>query len=165
MKIHQGIFVDVFPYDNVPDSTGMEVIHRRAVQYFEGAFKRRQMASAIRESIGNLPRGVALPIFFLWRGLICLFPRKLFYKLLTYAQGAFNKKQCKYVSIVKMPLDQIAYNSVNPPVLMEFEGISVLAPADVEVYLRHHYPHLSPTLPKEKQVNHAPYILFFSLEQ
>ena len=36
MPIHHGIFVDIFPFDNVPDSPRIEKIHRRAVQYFEG---------------------------------------------------------------------------------------------------------------------------------
>lgn len=163
MPIHHGIFVDIFPYDHVPDSGKQETWHRRLVQYCEGAFKRRQMVKAVRESTSRLPRWVAIPLSCLWLIFLHIFPRYLFYDLLTWAQGLYNKTPCRYVSIVKMPMDQISLDSVTSLVPMKFEGITVTAPSCIEVYLRHHYPHLSPTLPKEKQVNHAPLSLSFDI--
>ena len=45
---------------------------------------------------------------------------------------------------------------------MEFGGMMVKAPRNIEVYLRHHYPNLRPVLPEEEQINHAPYKLSFN---
>ncbi len=161
MDIHQGIFVDIFPFDNVPDNTAIERIHRRAVQYLEGSFKRRQMYEAHLERFSFLPKPIARIAASFCHGIMKVIPRSYYYWRLCKVQALFNKRKKQYVSIVKMPLDQIATSSITPPATMMFEGIQVKAPAQVETYLRHHYPHLTPTLPKDKQINHAPYILSF----
>lgn len=161
MHIHQGIFVDIFPFDNVPDNVFIERIHRRAVQYFEGSFKRRQMFQAHVERFSFLPKPVANVLASFCYSLIRIVPKSFFYWRLCKIQSLFNNKKTRFVSIVKMPLDQIATLTITPPVFMSFEGIQVKSPDQIESYLRHHYPHLSPTLPKEQQINHAPYILSF----
>jgi hypothetical protein len=66
------------------------------------------------------------------------------------------------VNIVRMPKDQIARADVENTVDMEFGGMMVKAPRNIETYLRHHYPNLRPVLPEEEQINHAPYKLSFN---
>ena len=165
MDIHHGIFVDIFPFDNVPDNPRIEKIHRRIVQFREGLFRKSLMKEAIAESMSRVPRQLRAFLTGLRFGLINLLPRSFYYNRLKKAQTAFNGRKCRFVSIVKMPLDQIEKTAVTPPVEMIFEGLAVKAPADVEKYLRHHYPHLAPTLPKELQVTHAPEILSFETEK
>lgn len=161
IPIHHGIFVDIFPFDNVPDSPRVEIIHRRLVQFFEGSFKRRQMYQANLERFSDLPGGIARVMAKTSYAIIRLFPRKLFYWSLHKVQSLFNNKKRKFVSIVKMPLDQISTDSILNCDTIPFEGIQVKAPNQLERYLRHHYPHLQPTLPADQQINHAPYKLSF----
>ena len=161
MDIHQGIFVDIFPFDNVPDNPRIEKIHRRIVQFREGLFRKSLLKEAIAESMSGLPGPLRKFLTGLRFRLINILPRSFYYNRLKKAQTAFNGRKCRFVSIVKMPLDQIETATVTPPAEMIFEGLSVKAPADVEKYLRHHYPHLAPTLPKELQVTHAPEVLSF----
>lgn len=163
LKIHHGIFVDIFPFDNVPDNPFMERVHRRLVQFCDGAFKRSLLIDAYRERYASLPSIVAEPLSRVQFSIIRLIPRKFFYWRLCKVQTLFNGEKTKYVSIVKMPLDQIDTNDVLSPVAVEFEGLSVLAPSNLERYLRHHYPHLAPLPPAEFRVTHAPEILSFNV--
>lgn len=165
LDIHQGIFVDIFPFDNVPDSPFMEKIHRRAIQYFEGSFKRRQVFQTHIERFEKFPKIIAQVLPRITYALIRLVPRSFFYWRLGKIQTLFNKQRTRYVSIVKMPRDQISTESIMHCNLVQFEGIMVKAPDNLEVYLRHHYPNLKPTLPEELQVNHAPYILSFDCSE
>ncbi len=161
LDMHQGIFVDIFPYDNVPDNAFLERIHRRAVQYMEGSLKRRQVYGVHLERFSFLPNPLAKVFAKSWYGFMQLIPKSFFFWRLRKVQTFFNRKKTKFVSIVKSPRDQIAIDTITPPVKMMFEGIEVKAPDQIETYLRHHYPHLAPTVPEDQQINHAPYILSF----
>ena len=162
LNIHHGIFVDIFPYDNVPDSAIKEKIHRRIVNYFDGCFKRSLLMECVRESVPSFLRPISGFISKIWFSLLQIVPRKWIYASLCKVQSWYNANTCKYVSIVKMPMDQIASKDVLSLKDVIFEGIVVKEPNNVEVYLRHHYPHLQPVPPKEYQVNHAPLKLMFS---
>lgn len=161
LNIHHGIFVDVFPFDNVPDNPTIEKIHRRCVQFCEGLFKKSLMKEAISEGMKHGPDWLRNCLTTLRFGIIRLFPRRMYYRLLCSVQSLFNKRECGYVSIVKMPRDQISRYSIAHLDDVPFEGVAVKAPSDLITYLKHHYPHLSPTLPKELQVTHAPAVLSF----
>ncbi|MBR0339290.1 MAG: hypothetical protein IIX40_03745, partial [Alistipes sp.] len=75
--------------------------------------------------------------------------------------GRYNACDTKRVNIVRMPKDQIPRADIESAVEMEFGGMMVRVPRNVESYLRHHYPNLRPALPEEEQINHAPYKLSF----
>jgi phosphorylcholine metabolism protein LicD len=79
--------------------------------------------------------------------------------------GRYNGCDTEFVNIVRMPKDQIRRRYVENTVLMEFGGMQIPVPDNVEEYLRHHYPNLRPVLPVEEQINHAPYKLEFESEQ
>lgn len=161
LSIHHGIFVDIFPFDSVPDNPKVESIHRRFVQYLEGVFKRRQTRSATEESLGRLPKKVRYPLACLWRSALHLVPRRFVFGALTRAQTAFNGKESQFVSIVKMPLDQIEKKCLLHPITLEFEGRKLNGPSDLDRYLHHHYPNLTVPPPIEQQINHAPLVLSF----
>jgi hypothetical protein len=87
--------------------------------------------------------------------------RKAIYKQMNRVLGRYNRCNTKRVNIVRMPKDQIARADIENTLDMEFGGMMVKAPRNIEVYLRHHYPRLRPVLPEEEQINHAPYKLSF----
>ena len=91
--------------------------------------------------------------------------RKAIYEKMNRVMSRYNRCNTKYVNIVRMPKDQIARADIENTVDMEFGGMMVKAPRNIEVYLRHHYPNLRPVLPEEEQVNHAPYRLSFDTTQ
>lgn len=166
VKIHHGIFVDIFPYDNIPDNPVIAKIHTRLVQYFQGSFLRRQLKQAILEGQAFLPSSISKVLasvrFFLMKAL----PKKFYYWRLRKVSSLFNHRHCKYVDNIVSSVDRMSSDSINNLVPIQFEGLDLYAPGDIEGYLKHHYPKLkSPDMLESLWITHAPYMLSFNSNQ
>lgn len=167
MDIHHGIFVDIFPYDRIPDNKWLERLHRFRSRFWINCFIGKQIW--LWRWCGRCEIDVPLPKSFVGclavRAVCSLLSRERIYAKMCRVLGAYNGRDCKRVNIVRMPKDQIPRADIENPVMMPFGGMTVRAPRNIESYLRHHYPNLRPELPEEEQINHAPYRLSFGDEE
>jgi lipopolysaccharide cholinephosphotransferase len=167
MDIHHGIFVDVFPYDRIPNNPTLEKLHRFRAKFWINCFMAKQIW--LWRHCGRCQIDEPLPKS--WIGcaaikvVVSLLSRKTIYNKMCRVLGCYNGCDTEFVNIVRMPKDQIRRRYVENTVLMEFGGMQIPVPDNVEEYLRHHYPNLRPVLPVEEQINHAPYKLEFESEQ
>lgn len=165
MDIHHGIFVDIFPYDRIPDNKWLERLHRFRSRFWINCFIGKQIW--LWRWCGRCEIDEPLPKSFVGclavRAVCSLLSRERIYAKMCRVLGAYNGRDCKRVNIVRMPKDQIPRADIENPVMMPFGGMTVRAPRNIESYLRHHYPNLRPELPEEEQINHAPYRLSFGL--
>ena len=163
MNIHHGIFVDIFPYDRIPDCVWLEKLHRFSAKFWINCFMGKEIW--LWGHCGKCEIDAPLPKSWLGcaaiRAVVTVMSRKAIYRTMNRVLGRYNSWNTKRVNIVRMPKDQIARADVENAVDMEFGGMMVKVPRNVEVYLRHHYPNLRPVLPEEEQINHAPYRLSF----
>lgn len=163
MDIHHGIFVDIFPYDRIPDNPMLERLHRFRSRFWINCFIGKQIWlwrwCGRCEIDRPLPKSFAgcLPV----RIVCSLLSRERIYAKMCRVLGAYNGCDCRRVNIVRMPKDQIPRADIENAVMMPFGGMMVRAPRNIESYLRHHYPNLRPELPEDEQINHAPYRLSF----
>lgn len=164
MDIHHGIFVDIFPFDRIPDNTLLERLHRFEAKFWINCFMAKEVW--LWSHCGECQIDEPLPKSWLGcaaiRLVTSLFSRKRIYHIMNCVLGRYNGCDTKRVNIVRMPKDQIARADIENSVKMLFGGMMVFAPRNIEEYLRHHYPRLRPVLPEEEQVNHAPYSLSFN---
>lgn len=167
MDIHHGIFVDIFPYDRIPDNKWLERLHRFRSRFWINCFIGKQIW--LWRWCGRCEIDAPLPKSFVGclavRVVCSLLSRERIYAKMCRVLGAYNGCDCKRVNIVRMPKDQIPRADIENPVMMPFGGMTVRAPRNIESYLRHHYPNLRPELPEEEQINHAPYRLSFGDEE
>lgn len=167
MNIHHGIFVDIFPYDCIPDNKWLERLHRFRSRFWINCFIGKQIW--LWRWCGRCEIDAPLPKSFVGclavRAVCSLLSRERIYAKMCRVLGAYNGCDCKRVNIVRMPKDQIPRADIENPVMMPFGGMTVRAPRNIESYLRHHYPNLRPELPEEEQINHAPYRLSFGDEE
>lgn len=167
MDIHHGIFVDIFPYDRIPDNKWLERLHRFRSKFWINCFIGKQIW--LWRWCGRCEIDAPLPKSFVGclavRAVCSLLSRERIYGKMCRVLGAYNGCDCKRVNIVRMPKDQIPRADIENPVMMPFGGMTVRAPRNIESYLRHHYPNLRPELPEEEQINHAPYRLSFGSEE
>ena len=163
MDIHHGVFVDIFPYDRVPNNKTLEKLHRFSVKFWVNCFMGKQIW--LWKHCGKCQIEAPLPKSWIScaaiRVVCSLLSRKAIYNKMCRVMGRYNNCETEYINIVRMPKDQIRRRYAENPVLMEFGGMMIPVPDNVEEYLRHHYPNLRPVLPVEEQVNHAPYKLNF----
>lgn len=167
MDIHHGIFVDIFPYDRIPDNKWLERLHRFRSRFWINCFIGKQIW--LWRWCGQCEIDAPLPKSFVGclavRAVCSLLSRERIYGKMCRVLGAYNGCDCKRVNIVRMPKDQIPRADIENPVMMPFGGMTVRAPRNIESYLHHHYPNLRPELPEEEQINHAPYRLSFGSEE
>ena len=167
MDIHHGIFVDIFPYDRIPDNRQLEKMHRFAAKFWINCFMGKQIW--LWKHCGKCEIDAPLPKSWIScaavRVVCTLMSRKAIYNKMCRVLGRFNGCDTEFINIVRMPKDQIRRRYAENPVLMEFGGMQIPVPDNVEEYLRHHYPNLRPVLPVEEQINHAPYKLVFDTKQ
>lgn len=163
LDIQRGIFVDIFPFDKVPDAQWLQQIHRVACNFLNCCFMAKDiwMWNHIRRPQVSKPSNRGwLPCFATWV-VISLLSKQTIYRILSWAQSLFNGGQHEYYNMVLMPRDHISVTSIEHPQRMPFGPHEVWAPSDLFTYLNHHYPNVTRDVPKEKQKNHHPDFLDF----
>ncbi len=163
LPIHHGIYVDVFPYDRVPDSQPLQRLHRLACNFLNCCFMGKEvwMWRHCGKCAVDKPSARGFLPCLANRLVDTLFTKRAIYRMLRALQGCFNKRQTTYYNMVLMPRDHIAVRCVERPQLVRLGELTVPAPAELESYLRHHYRNLRRHIPKEEQQNHRPVRLSF----
>ena len=163
LPIAEGIYIDIFPYDLIPDDQRAAHKQRHRVGFWINCFMGQEVW--LWDHCGKCEIDEPLPKSWIGcvaiRVVVLLMSRKAIYRKMNRVLGRYNNCNSKRVNIVRMPKDQIARADIENTVDMEFGGMMVKAPRNIEVYLRNHYPRLRPVLPEEEQINHAPYKLSF----
>jgi len=166
LPIHQGIFVDIFPFDNVPDGAFHAKMHQRVVQFLTGTFRRRQMKEAILEQQAFLPSFISRPLATVRFKLLRIFPPTFYARMVHSAASAFNGKECEYMDVIKDSVDRLKAQSLRDLKLVKFEDVDIYAPGDIKAYLGHHYPKLkSADMLESLWISHVPFLLSFNTEE
>lgn len=163
LDIHQGIFVDIFPFDRVPDSPFWQAAHRTLCNFFNCCFMGKDiwMWKYMRKCDIEKPHNRGpLPCFLNWLVDVC-FSKKTIYRMMCKAQRMFNSCKTKDFSRSTEPHDQIPVESLERLLPVKFGPLTVTAPSNLEAYLRHHYHNLRKDVPEEEQENHRPACLSF----
>lgn len=164
IKMHQGIYVDIFPFDKVPDNKRKQRLQRWVAYFLNECFVCKEvwpyrhfgkcaLASPLKHNIVKTG---------LNRLMVSLFSKKRIYSWLCKAQTWYNDTDCTYYNIVIMRKDHIAVKDIEKPQKVRFGAIEVFAPADLDTYLHHHYGNIQRYPPKEKRFNHRPLNLSFN---
>ena len=163
IPIHHGIFVDIMPYDKVPNNKHLQRIQRFLCRKLENAFSNKMLwrywykRKLVTDSKENLIYSIKAC---LWGTLL---PRKLTYYVYDMISSMFNRsKHCTYYNQVKQKRDHIAIDSINNLQEVVFGPLTAFVPNDVETYLRNHYPNLRPTIPENERESHMPKRIEFS---
>ncbi len=150
LKLHNGIYIDIFPLDRCPDSPVLERLQRFVVRVLCNAFVAKE---------GKLTGGKFSLL--LYRAITSVLPKSLIYKLLSCAQGAFNSCDTERVNIIRMNRDHIRRERLHSLQVVPFGDLMVKAPTKLIEYLEWHYVGITRYIPVEKQINHAPIVLNF----
>lgn len=163
MPIEEGIYIDIFPYDLVPDEESLRRKQRAKVGFWVNCFMAKSVW--LWRWFGKANNGVVLPKSWLSclaiRLATATHSKEQIYSKLRRELTRYNGTNAKYYNIVRMPKDMIAVEAINNPARRKLGAMEVWAPSDLETYLRSHYGDIQKWLPEEKRLNHAPEILSF----
>ena len=164
LNIADGIYIDIFPYDLIPDSPAKERAQRRRVRFWINCFMAKSVW--LWRWFGKANNGVVMPKS--WASCLAirlvtlLMSKQRIYRRLRRELTRYNSTDAKRYNIVRMPKDMIAREAIENPERRRFGEQELWAPSDLETYLRNHYGNIQKWLPEEKRLNHAPEVLHFA---
>lgn len=163
LPIEEGIYIDIFPYDRIPDNRRAERRQRSRVRFWVNCFTAK--SAWLWRWFGRANNGVAMPKSMLScaaiRLVTLLMSKEQIYNRLHRELTRHNDTDASRYNIVRMPKDMIAVAAIENPERRRFGDMEVWAPADLERYLRNHYGDIQKWLPEDKRLNHAPEVLHF----
>ena len=164
LPISEGIYIDIFPYDRIPDDERRARKQRAKVGFWINCFMAKSVW--LWRWFGKPNNGVvfpkSLPSCLAIRLVSSLYSKAKIYNKLNAELTRYNNTSASRYNIVRMPKDMIPVKDIEHLEERKFGDIVVMAPANIESYLRSHYGDIQKWLPEEKRLNHAPELLAFS---
>lgn len=163
IKMHHGIYVDIFPLDKVPNNYFLEKVQRKMVVFLNECLmaKERWLYKYFGKCEIEKPLKHNFLNCLMNRLVISLLPKRTIFWMQTKISSFFNRCETEYYNILIFKRDHIKVESIKHLQLVKFGDMELKAPSDLESYLRHHYPNLQKLPPKSERENHAPLELSF----
>lgn len=156
LTIHSGIYVDIFPYDAVPDKIRKRREYYRCCRYLLNLY----IAKDVTETSVPYYGGKKLLYGFIRKSLhILMFPipKKQLFRILDGYMQKYNLQETEYIGYGGNAKVQMRLSCVMPPAEICFEGITVKCPDHIEAYLQDNYGDYHILPPEKERKGHAPY--------
>ena len=163
LNIHQGIYVDIFPFDRMPENKRIEKIQHNILFFLNGLFIAKeiwQWRHCGRCDIEE-PRERGFWPCLMTRLLITLLPKRLIFWLMVRTQTLFNRSRSPYYKNIITKSEYVAADDIVHARLVKLGDLEVAAPKDLLQYLNNHYGQVRKDIPEEMKVNHRPFKLKF----
>lgn len=158
IDMHQGVFIDIFPFDNIPDNIKLRRKHYKKVNLLANLFISKCVPETSRPQKGlyGALKVISRKIFYFFLKPIS---KGYLFKKLDLACQEYNFVQTKTMSFVKHSYLQIPWLDIKNTRKIIFEGLELRCPNNIERYLKHHFGDYLKIPAKEKRFSHKPYIL------
>jgi lipopolysaccharide cholinephosphotransferase len=161
-----GVFLDVFPYDNLADNRVARFFQQWRAWYLSKLMILRNVPEPYLAQTGFLKK-VILFICRMVHKTMCFFRinRKKLYRKCLKVCTRYNNRKTRKISFIcdtSPHMEEDYYDNVFPCQTIQFEGMDMKFPKDTHLHLTHLYGDTYMTLPPvEKRKTHFPYILDF----
>lgn len=160
IKMHHGIFVDIFPHDKVPEDIYEARRHvKKMVRYNQLYINKSttipfNKANKYKYCINSCIKKI-IKIF------ICGFSKEYFYTKLDKFVKKYNDTETEMVAPSGFAEFIAKKSDIFPTIKMKFEDIEVEVPNNYDAILKQTYGNYMELPPIEKRFNHAPIVLKF----
>lgn len=158
MDIHSGIYVDIFPYDSVPDNEKERKSYYKSAKRWLNLYIAKEVTGTsttytgfkkmIYGCIRNILHIVTKPI-----------PKKYLYYNLDKRLQRYNQQPTTYLGYGGLPKIQVRRKNIEQYGWIDFEGIRIKCPYNLEEYLEDNYGNYMQLPPEDERKGHAPYRL------
>lgn len=163
IKMHQGIYVDIFPFDKVPRRRWLGRLQYWLVQTLNGLFIATEIWQWKHFGRCDIPqprkRGW-LPCL-LTRLMITVLPKRYIYNIMYRTQTMFNDKKLDEVKNIITRNERLPITDIVEAQTVALGPLQVKAPRDLLLYLTNHYGTVRKDIPDEMKVSHRPEELSF----
>ena len=158
LNIHKGIFVDIMPFDFIPDTDKEMINHNRKITRLMSIYgsKSTFVATSERNKTKKVLKDIARKILHV---LLIPISKKYLYEKLDIAMRKYNSSPTKRVGASGLKTSSFFYDDLFPLQPMTFEDVTVMAPHNPDAILSIEYGDYMKLPPIEKRYTHAPIIL------
>ncbi len=144
VPMHQGIFVDIFPFDRIPDNRWLMKTQHELAKFLNCCLigKEAWLWKHCRPCETDRPTDRGFMGCLANYLVDVLFSKKAIFRLLTGVQTFFNKWKTRYFNNVMTKTDHVAEESLNRLESVAFGPLTLTVPQGLENFLRYNYPHL-----------------------
>ncbi len=167
VPMHQGIFVDIFPFDRIPNNKLLRKIQYEAVNFLKCCLMGKEVwlwKHFGKCQISN-PTNRGAVACLLNRIVDMTLSKKTIYRLMVIMQSCFNSWKTLYYNNVITTTDHVLETSLNHLQPIKFGPLYLKAPDGLENFLRYNYPTLHRYTEEEQDKinNHYPAVLSFNI--
>lgn len=166
IRMHQGIYVDIFPFDRIPRQPWLERLQHRLLYFLNGLFIATEIWQWQHCGKCDIPeprkRGW-LPCFFT-RVLITLLSKQTIYNIMYRVQTAFNGRNLPLCKNIITKSERVPVRDVEQAQTVRLGPLQVSAPRDLLLYLNNHYGSVRKDIPDEMKISHRPEELAFPID-
>ncbi len=151
-KAQKGIFIDIFPYDSIPDDENLRKKHNRNIYFLKRLFLAKQCYS-IAEKGQTLKRIIYALLRFMSFFVTKNYIRNKLDKELRRFENQNTKKVAAMGGAYGYTKESVELKWFNETVELPFEDITLSAPKDYEEYLTYFYGDYMTPPPEDKRFN------------
>lgn len=156
LPIHSGIYIDIFPYDALPDDE-----KQRKKYYKQGRWRLNWYIAKEVRGISTNPGGLKKIVLETVRSImhILLFPvpKKVIFDWLDQYLRKYNGIERQMLGYAGLPRIQVPYADVEQPDQILFEGVLVSCPKHIHKYLESNYGNYLEIPPEAQRGGHDVY--------
>ena len=167
LEMHHGIFVDIFPFDKIPQNKVLRSLHYKTANFLKCCFMGKEIW--LWNSFGKCQIDKPLPrsafSCFINKLLNITLSKKAMYKLNVAVQTLFNRTKSTMYSNAVTKTDTVLKSELDSITTGCFGPIEIYTLKNVEPFLLRNFPTLHRYTDEEVeklQCNHAPSVLSFN---
>lgn len=164
LQIHHGIFVDIFPFDEIPNQHWLEKLQYHTFGFLHACYIGKELwqwKHCGKCMVDEPLKRSYLPCL-ITRIINTFVSKRTLWQLIRYVQTLCNGKGKRYCKNIMTKSDKIPVVDLNPPQTGTFGPLKACVPQHLREYLLTHYGSIQKELPKEQQQNHKPDCLSFA---
>ncbi len=164
LNIHQGFFVDIFPFDNVPDNKIIRNIHYLICRFANQLFLSKSLTTICSSRIDKKD-GYKIYIRRILHTLLLPVPKSLLFNILDKCVQLFNHSDCKEISHIVRKRLRIKIDDLYPIIKMPFGKTEMPVPNNYDAYLSAQYGDYKNLPEKANRHGHLPYCVEFESQE
>ena len=158
IKMHQGIFMDIFPLDNLPqDKKKAEKFHYRVFFWYQLYMAKTTIAPATQLTNGK--RRMVILGRAILHAALHIVPKKYLFNKVDRIFQKYNREDTGMIGFVYLRGMSLKLTEFYPIRKMIFENMEINMPNDYDTYLKRDYGDYMRIPEEGKRVNHRPVIL------
>lgn len=161
LKIHQGVYIDVFPFDEVPDDENLNLEQFKKIRSLIWLFGMRQAPDRYDppKSLSEQMKQIAHRTLYYFLKII---PHDFLVNIIDNQMQKYNGTGQKALACLCFPRRKVEYvEKINLWPLKEhqFEDLTVPIPGNYDEYLKTHYGEYMKLPPREERYGHKPWLV------